>query len=106
MQKYNIRFTPDAERDIQEIYDYIAIEKGMAELAITYVRKLQKSCYRLETSPMRGRNRDDIRPALRILPLNKTTVAAFEIDETHHTVLILGIFAGGRDYEMMLSDSL
>lgn len=104
MKKYSVVFTPDAENNIDGIYEYIAIDKGLPDVAITYVRKLQDACYKLENIPVRGRNREDIRANLRILALDKSAVAAFEVDEKQQIVTILGIFYGGQDYEVIVGD--
>jgi len=41
MKKYSVVFTPDAENNIGAIYDYIALDKGLPDVAITYIRKFR-----------------------------------------------------------------
>lgn len=104
MKKYSVVFTPDAESNIEDIYDYIALDKGVPDVAITYIRKLRDACYKLEYAPIRGRDRRDIRKGLRVIPLDKSAVAAFEVDEIVQVVTILGVFCGGQDYETIVRD--
>ena len=104
MKKYSVVFTPDAESNMDGIYDYIALNKGLPDVAISYIRKLRDACYKLEHFPIRGRDRGDIRKGLRIIALDKSAVAAFEVDENIQLVTILGVFCGGQDYETIVRD--
>lgn len=105
MKRYNIHFTPDAIKDLDEIYQYIAEESGFPERAWDFVERLHQKCLSLETAPFRGHVRDDLMKGLRITPLEKNTVAAFMIDEPRSLVLVLNIFYGGRDYEAIMTQS-
>ncbi|MBT3807457.1 MAG: type II toxin-antitoxin system RelE/ParE family toxin, partial [Desulfobacula sp.] len=78
-------------------------QSGFPERAWVYIEKLKLKCQKLETSPERGQQRDDLMKDLRIYPLNKKTVVAFVIDEYQQTVMILNIFHGGRDYKIIMS---
>lgn len=102
MKTYSVFFTSEAENDLGAIYDYIALEKSMPDVAWTYIQKLKKACATLENAPLRGCQRDDLRQNLRILSLAKNAVAAFEVDETRQTVMVLNIFYGGRDYDTIM----
>lgn len=104
MKNYRVLFTPDAERDLEAIYDYIALEKEMPVVAWTYIQKLYKACEKLEHAPMRGRSRHDLRENLRVLSLAKNAIAAFEVDEASQSVTVLNIFYGGQDYEALMDD--
>jgi plasmid stabilization system protein ParE len=53
-------------------------------------------------APLRGQQRDDLRQNLRILPIDKNAVVAFEVNEERCTVTILNIFYGGRDYDAII----
>ena len=54
--------------------------------------------------PHRGTLRDDLRPGLRITHFRKRVAIAITVDDADQTVTVLGIFAGGQDYEAVLSD--
>jgi plasmid stabilization system protein ParE len=59
-------------------------------------------CQSLQTSPLRGMQRDDIRPGLRVTNYKGRTVIAFNVEADQ--VFILGLFYGGQDYENVLQD--
>jgi len=104
MRTYKVGLTPDAIVDLEGIYNFIAEQSGLPEVAWSYIKRLKEKCKGLAHSPSRGQRRDDIRPNLRIIPIAKNAVAAFEIDEENQSVSILNIFYGGRDYEVLLSE--
>jgi len=104
MKKYDIYLMPDAVKDLENIYDSIAERSGFPERAWAYVGKLRQHCHGLALAPIRGQQRDDLMLGLRISPIDKKAVAAFIVDEKKRAVLILNIFYGGRDYEVLLSE--
>jgi len=69
------------------------------------LEQLKLKCQDLETSPKRGRQRNDLMSGLRVYPLDRRTVAAFLVDEEQQKVCILNIFYGGRDYEALWGSS-
>ena len=104
MQQYSVIFTPRAERQLDELYLYIAEHDGET-LADNYVTGIIDDCLSLTTFPERGVKRDDIRPNLRIKNYAKRTIIAFSIDTTSKIVVIHGVFYGGQNYEPLLHDS-
>jgi plasmid stabilization system protein ParE len=103
MKKYTVYLMPDAIKDLEGIYGYIADKSGYPERAWTFVERLRQKCHELETAPLRGQLRNDLMKNLRIIPLDKKAVAAFLVDEETQTVVILNIFYGGRDYEALVT---
>ncbi len=71
MQTYEIDLTPDAIKDLSNIYEYIKNKSGLPEVAWTYIEKLKKACQGLQIAPIRGQKRDDLRKNLRIYPIIK-----------------------------------
>jgi toxin ParE1/3/4 len=69
---------------------------------LRYVSALVEQCEDLETFPLRGMARDDIRPGLRITQFRGRTVIAFAAERDQ--VVILGLFHVGRDFERALRD--
>ncbi len=102
MKNYDVYLTPDAIKDLEAIYEYIADTSGLPEVAWAYIEKLKNKCWDLKTVPLRGHKRDDLRKNLRIVTVDKNAVAAFEVNEKKRTVTILNIFYGGRDYETIM----
>lgn len=95
----SVVFTPEAEDQLLELRRYIAAA-GSAEVAVRYVESIVAFCEELGAFPRRGRARDDIRPGLRTLGFKRRIVIAFAVLD--HTVVIVGIFYGGRDYRAVL----
>jgi len=102
MGKYEISFRPQAEADLFELYRYIAEESGRA-VAGAYVERIEAACMALERFPERGTRRDDIRPGLRIVGLERRVAIAFQVKEAE--VVIVRILYGGREYERVLRGS-
>ena len=105
MKTYSVYFMPDAVKDLENIYEYVAEQSGFPGRAWGYMEKLKLKCQELKTFPIRGQQRHDLMDGLRIYPLDKRAVAAFLVDEAEQTVCILNIFYGGRDYEVLLDSS-
>ncbi len=105
MKQYDVYLMPDAISDLNDIYEYIADESGLPEVAWVYIEKLRNKCYDFRTTPIRGHRRDDLRKNIRIAAIGKNAVVAFEVDEDKQNVMIFNIFYGGRDYETIMRDS-
>lgn len=98
---YTVIFTPEAEAQLVELYEYIAA-KASPEIAARFTEGIVTYCESLCTFPARGNRRDDIRPGLRVTSYRKrVAIASYVGDEQ---VNIIGIFYGGQDYEAALLD--
>jgi len=100
---FRVVFSPEAEDQLADLYHYIAkaASPGIAE---RYVNAIISYCETLEAFPLRGAQRDDIRPGLRITNYKGRTVIAFAVDARQ--VSVIGVFYGGQDYETALQDDL
>lgn len=98
--KNKVCFSPEAEAQLADLFSYIARASSW-KLADGYVSAVIDYCEGLSLFPLRGRSRDDIRPGLRVTTYRRRTVIAYVVHEG--TVMILGIFHGGRDYESFLN---
>jgi toxin ParE1/3/4 len=96
---YNIIFSPEAETQLIELYDYIVFHAS-SDIALRYTEAIVNYCESLSTFPHRGTKRDDIRSGLRITNYRKRVVIAFTIES--ELISILGIFYGGQNYEALL----
>lgn len=103
MKRHTVLFTPFAERQLAELYAYIADQGGVAR-AEAYVGKIVAACRALSAFPVRGSLRDDIRPNLRMIGYGRRVTIAFSVDAESETVAIYGVFYGGQDFEVMLRD--
>lgn len=97
---WHVVFSPEAEEQLVELYHYIA-RAASTSVAAGYVDGIVDYCESLQTFPLRGTRRDDIRPGLRITHYKKRTVIAFTADAG--LVSTLGLFYGGRNYERFLT---
>jgi toxin ParE1/3/4 len=93
--RYRIAFSPEAEEQLIELYRSIAIEAS-PEIAARYTDAIATYCESLQTFPMRGTKRDDVRPGLRITHYRKRTIIAFTVEAD--LVSILGILYAGQEY--------
>jgi plasmid stabilization system protein ParE len=104
MQLHAVLFTPAAERQLANLYAYIAEDRGTA-IADKFIGGVVESCMALAAFPRVGAKRDDIRPDLRIKTYARRVTIAFSIDAETETVAILGVFYGGQDFELALRES-
>ncbi len=98
---HRIVFSPEAQADLVELYDYIA-EHGSPERALAYVERIEATCRGLATFPERGTRRDDLRPGLRVIGLARRVTIAFHVGA--ETVMIDRILYGGRDLPAALAE--
>ena len=101
MKQYAIVFAPSAEEQLDQLYRYIADDAGGGR-AESYIDRIVGRCRSLQTFPLRGAKRDDIRPNLRTMGYARRVTIAFSVDESRHIVEILGIFYGGQDVDGLL----
>jgi len=95
-------FTPEAADALAKLQSYIE-EAASKSVARRYVGEVVKFCESLgEFAPERGIRRDDLRPGLRITNYKGRVVVAFAIGLD--LVAIIGVFAGGQDYETILEE--
>ena len=59
MEEYHVIVTPDAERDLNELDDYITYELHSPDVAIEYIRSIQQAILGLRNQPKRFRLVDD-----------------------------------------------
>lgn len=101
--KCRVIFSPEAEDQLAELFRYIA-QAASPGIAERYINAVITYCESLDTFPLRGARRDDIRPGLRVTNFKGRTVIAFDVDAQQ--VSVIGVFYGGQDYETALQDDL
>lgn len=99
----NLLLRPTAEADLIDLYRYIAEQSGGHERAIGYVRRIRATCEKLKTFPEIGRQRDDLRPGIRILGFERRVAIVYLVLQSGD-VEIGRVFYGGRDYEALIMD--
>jgi plasmid stabilization system protein ParE len=98
---YRVVFSPEAEEQLAALYNHIAAAAS-PDIAARYTEAIVGFCEKLDSFPIRGLVRDDVRPGLRITNYKKRTIIAFAVDIEAKQVSIIGLFYGGRDYETIL----
>ena len=101
--QYTVIFTPEAQEQLAALYRYVAFAAS-PEVAERYTNAIVTYCEGLNTFPLRGTCRDDIRPGLRITHYKKRAMIAFDVNA--ELVSIIGVFYGGQDYETDLQTEL
>jgi toxin ParE1/3/4 len=96
---YAVVFAPEAEEQLLSLYRFISTRTAPI-VAERYVSEIMTFCEGLSVFPLRGNQRDDIRPGLRITNYRKRVVIAFAVDGER--VEIMGVFYGGQDFEAVL----
>jgi toxin ParE1/3/4 len=96
---YRVTFTPEAVQQLIDLDDYLA---GISVPGDEFIAAIVNHCETLATFPMRGRDRSDIKPGLRVTGYKRRVVIAYSV--TTDTVTIAGVFYAGQDFEPRLAD--
>ena len=96
MNRY--RLSPLAELDLEEIWLYVAQDRGVAS-ADRLIDEIARRLWLLATHPDAGRARDDIAPGLRSFPV-KSYVLYYRTSD--QGVLVARVLHGKRDQEAVL----
>ncbi len=92
--KSRIVFHRLAERDLNNIYEFIAADNPAA--AIRYTRRLKARCEGLANMPERGAQCSDLGAGIRMLSFEGRVAVAYRLDDA--TVLILRLLYAGQNY--------
>jgi plasmid stabilization system protein ParE len=93
---HSVIYSPEAEAQLLALFFHIAAAAS-PEIAARYTDAIVEQCESLKTFPMRGAQRDDIRPGLCVFGFRRRVSITFEV--TGEVVTILGIFYGGQNFE-------
>jgi toxin ParE1/3/4 len=99
--KRRVVLSPRAEQHAAEIHAYI-LENSGEQRADTVVGRLLGACHDLELFPLRGNQRNDIRPGLRVMGFKRYATIAFEVEAER--VVIHGILWRGQDVDRLFED--
>lgn len=95
MKKAVVSLTPEAEADVDDLYNYILNASNSAVVADAYLARLADFLGKLDVFPERGTVRDGLRPGIRIIGFERSLTIAFLVEGAN--VVVLRIYAGGRD---------
>lgn len=96
MKRYKVVVSPEAKRDLFQLFDWIANLVG-EKTARTYLQRLQRFTQSFDAAPMRGRQVDHIGPGMRIAGFERRVTIVFAV--TEDCVFIIRYFGFGRDWE-------
>jgi plasmid stabilization system protein ParE len=88
---------PRAESDLDDIYDYLAVNASTKQ-ARAYVNRILAFLSDFDGFPKRGTVRSDLREGLRIVGFERRVSVAFVVEAD--TVVILRILYAGRSIEI------
>lgn len=99
-----ISLTPEAERQLNDLDDWIAAN-ATADIARRFMSAILDHIDGILLFPHAGRARDDVRPGMRTSTYKKRTLVAHEVDESSGELVvnIVGVFHGGQNWEAALS---
>lgn len=99
-----IYLTPEAERQLNEIDDWIS-SAATPDIARRFVTTVLDHIDGIVIFPLAGRLRDDVRPGMRTTTFKKRTVIAYLMNEESDgpVITVLGVFHGGQDWVHALS---
>jgi toxin ParE1/3/4 len=98
--KRKLIFRPEAEVDLDAIYEFIA--QHSPTNAIAFTRRIREHCMMLLDFPERGTRRNDLRSGIRIVGLERRVSVAFAVMEDR--IEVARILYGGRDIESALRE--
>ena len=100
-----IHVTPEAERQLNELDDWIT-KVASADIARRFVSAILDHIDGILAFPRAGRARDDVRPGMRTTSFRQRTLIVYEVDESSSglVVNILGVFHGGQNWQAALGD--
>ncbi len=104
MEKYHVILTPDAQRDLDELDNYISVELLVPDVAAAYIAAIKEKLLSLQTNPKRYKPLDDEPWHSRgVRRVNVKNFAAFYIvlDE-YNEVYIQNIIYQKRDLPQIL----
>ncbi len=97
MKRRRLVFRPQAEADLDAIYDYIAKASSNFEVAFNFTERLRAACFKLVDFSERGTPRNDLLPGLRTVGFERKSLIAYVVQGDD--IVIVNIFHGGRDWE-------
>lgn len=76
---FRVRFDPEAEAELDAIYDYVRDRSGSDLIAAGYVGRIARRCLRLSDLPEQGTDHGHLRPGLRSIGFERRVTIAFVV---------------------------
>lgn len=97
MGKY--RFTPEAEADLNGIWEYIAEDNPVAAFAV--IDRIEEKCGLLSDQPRMGQRCENLAPALRSFPVGNYMIF---YRKATNGIDIIRVLHGARDIESLFTE--
>ena len=94
MKRFRVVLSPELLIQLEELRRYIAEDRS-PQIANGYIDRIVAKCATLATAPVRGTARDDVRPGLRTIPLDRRATIAYDVEGD--VVTVLAFAYGGRE---------
>lgn len=91
-----LRFTHEAQSDLNEIWEYIALDNPT--VAVEFTNLIKRKCYILVDNPCLGREREELASSLRSIPVGNYIIFYRSKDDE---VQIIRILHGSRDIDSL-----
>ena len=104
---YAVRLSGQAEKDLNDIFDYVAVDLQNPIAAEGLLSRLEKSILNLDQMPLRCRlyNKEPWKSrGLRVLSVENYLVY-YVPDQDAATVTVIRVLYGGRDIDKVLNDT-
>ena len=98
----NVFFTPEAERDLEEIGDYIAADNPAR--AVSFVQDIRDRCTKIGNAPLAYAARPELGEGIRSCPHGRHYLIFFRVESSDHSVLIVRVLHGARDLPSLFDD--
>jgi len=96
MNRYVI--SPQAEADLQAVWDYIGIEKDSPDAASEQLLRFHRKFALLASQPLMGQLRDDLRPGLRIFAADSYVILYYPLNDG---IEVVGVVHAARHIEWL-----
>lgn len=103
--KYTVNLLPEAVKDINGIYEYIALNLGEKEIAVNMINLIEKNILSLDEMPGRYKiyeNEPWKSRGVHIMPVKRYLVF-YVVDDNEKAVNIFRVIYGSRDIDNALN---
>lgn len=97
----SVLLTPEAELDLEEIADYIAVDNPAR--AVSFVQEIRDRCRKISNAPLAYVARPELGETIRSCPHGRHYVIFFRV-EPDHSVLIVRVLHGARDLPSLFDE--
>lgn len=100
MKRHKVVFRKAAQADLRAIFSFVLEKSSSSEIALSYVRRIQRKCQEIGVAPLAHVERPDIWPGLRMAVFERRIVILYVVQ--NGTIRITNILSGNRDYQTVV----